>query len=167
MNNKPNRYTICMAKDNVIYDKLKETLDFLVLADAIPEQFSEYGCLFQGRGAAMRTLALYWAIRASNEQKYNLNSDIIKRTYNEIINGERYCMEVDGSCYFVRPVAFDDPVYREIGYYSTFDKYEKFIPTLAAYLINTKRLSPPCAMQTNCAIIPASSTNGSQKPPED
>ena len=166
MKRKPNRYTVCMAKDEVIYDKLKEVLDFLVLADAIPEHFQDCGHVFQSREAAVRTLALYWVIRAANEQKLNLNSDTVRNAYEEIINSERRCMEVDGACYFVRPVAFDDPVYGDIGYYSPFVRYEKFIPTLNAYLINTKKI-PPCAPKENCATISASSTKGCQNPSED
>ena len=138
MSNKPNRFAICAAKDDVIYDKTREVLDFLILADAIPQNFLDLGHVFQSRDAAVRALALYWVIRIRNEQKLDLASDIVKSAYHEIINGERYCGEVDNTCYFVRPVAFDDPTYGAIGYYSPFGRYEKFIPTLDAYLIFKK-----------------------------
>ena len=128
----PHRFTICKAKDGVIYDALKEVICFLQLADAVPEHFLVFGSVFQRRDAAMRALALYYIIRATQEQKLDLRDWLVKMAYAEIMCDARLCLEKDGTQYFVRPVGSNDPVCGSNCI--SFGKYERFIPTLDAYI---------------------------------
>lgn len=127
----PNRFTISKFENNAIIDKTEEVLTFLELADAVPERFTVLGNVFIHRESAMRALALYYILRVINEQKNDIHSDIVKEAYTELMDGSRNAVEADDSRYFVRPIAFDDPIFLNgiaIG------KYEKFIPTLDAYI---------------------------------
>lgn len=129
----PYRYTICKTENGAIVDKTEEVLVFLELSDALPRNFSQFGNMFRRRESAIRALALYWVLRAALEHKSDLCQDVVKEAYARIIDGTRYAMETDGSCYFVRPVAFDDPFLINCRI-SFGDKYEKLIPSLDAYL---------------------------------
>jgi hypothetical protein len=128
----PNRFTISKFENNAITDKTKDVLTFLELADAVPKEFTVFGNVFIHRESAMRALALYFILRAIYEHKYDIHSNIIKKTYTELMNGNRYAMEADDSRYFVRPVAFDDPII--LNGSITIGKFERFIPTLDAYI---------------------------------